>query len=144
MKTTLKRLFSLLMVLVMLGSMLPAVYADSAPAEVPVDDAIVLTDEDYAIVNDVFAQIDAMEDAPAKKSASRTQITDAAAQIVMASENYVEGSLERNGNSFTWWTDEGIRCIYNPYMREKYDNMQAPAESEPDGIFNAPKTTKGG
>lgn len=144
MKTTLKRLFSLLMVLVMLGSMLPAVYADSAPAGEPVDDAIVLTDEDYAIVNDVFAQIDAMEDAPAKKSASRTQITDAAAQIVMASENYVEGSLERNGNSFTWWTDEGIRCIYNPYMREKYDNMQAPAESEPDGIFNAPKTTKGG
>ena len=144
MKTTLKRLFSLLMVLVMLGSMLPAVYADSAPAGEPVDDAIVLTDEDYAIVNDVFAQIDAMEDAPAKKSASRTQITDAAAQIVMASENYVEGSLERNGNSFTWWTDEGIRCIYNPYMREKYDNMQAPADPEPAGIYNAPKATKGG
>ena len=144
MKTTLKRLFSLLMVLVMLGSMLPAVYADSTPAEEPVNEAIVLTDEDYTIVNDVFAQIDAMEDAPAKKSASRTQITDAAAQIVMASENYVEGSLERNGNSFTWWTDEGIRCIYNPYMREKYDNMQAPADPEPAGIYNAPKATKGG
>ena len=144
MKTTLKRLFSLLMVLVMVGSMVPAVYADSTPAQEPVDEAIVLTDEDYAIVNDVFAQIDAMEDAPAKKSASRTQITDAAAQIVMASENYVEGSLERNGNSFTWWTDEGIRCIYNPYMREKYDNMQAPADPEPAGIYNAPKVTKGG
>ena len=144
MKTTLKRLFSLLMVLVMVGSMMPAVYADSTPAQEPVDEAIALTDEDYAIVNDVFAQIDAMEDAPAKKSASRTQITDAAAQIVMASENYVEGSLERNGNSFTWWTDEGIRCIYNPYMREKYDNMQAPADPEPAGIYNAPKATKGG
>lgn len=144
MKTTLKRLFSLLMVLVMVGSMMPAVYADSTPAQEPADDAIVLTDEDYAIVNDVFAQIDAMEDAPAKKSASRTQITDAAAQIVMASENYVEGSLERNGNSFTWWTDEGIRCIYNPYMREKYDNMQAPADPEPAGVYNAPKATKGG
>lgn len=144
MKTIFKRMFSLLMVLVMLGSMLPAVYADNSQAFEPENDVVVLTDEDYAIVNDVFAQIDAMEDAPAKKSATRTQVTDAAAQIVMASENYVEGSLERNGNSFTWWTDEGIRCIYNPYMREKYDNMQAPAEPEPNGIYNAPKTTKGG
>ena len=142
MKTAFKRILSLLMVLVMLGAMLPAVYADNMPE--PEDDVVVLTDEDYAIVNDVFARIDAMEDAPAKKSATRTQVTDAAAQIVMASENYVEGSLERNGNSFTWWTDEGIRCIYNPYMREKYDNMQAPAEPEPDGIYNAPKATKGG
>ena len=138
MKTTMKRLFSLLLVLVMLGSMLPAVYADGS------EEPVVLTDEDYAITNDVFARIDAMEDAPAKKSASRTQITDAAAEIVMASENYVEGSLERNGNSFTWWTDEGIRCIYNPYMREKYANMQAPAEAEPSGIYNEPKATKGG
>ena len=144
MKSNLKRLFSLLMVLVMLGSMLPAVYADSTPAEEPEDNVTVLTDEDYAIVNDVFAQIDAMEDAPAKKNANRTQITDAAAEIVMASENYVEGSLERNGNSFTWWTDEGIRCIYNPYMREKYDQMEAPADPEPAGIYNEPKATKGG
>ena len=140
MKTNLKRLFSLMLVLVMVCSMLPLGYMVSA-AE-PED--IVLTDEDYAIVNDVFAQIDAMEDAPAKKSASRTQITDAAAEIVMASENYVEGSLERNGNSFTWWTDEGIRCIYNPYMREKYENMEAPANAEPSGIYNEPKATKGG
>lgn len=144
MKTTLKRLFSLLMVLVMLGSMLPAVYAESTPTEEPVDDAIVLTDEDYAIVNDVFAQIDAMEDAPAKKSASRTQITDAAAQIVMASENYVEGSLERNGNSFTWWTDEGIRCVYSPRMREIQDNMVAPEDPVADGAYNEPVATKGG
>ncbi len=139
MKTNLKRLFSLFLVLAMLGAMLPAVYADEPAAE-PVE----LTDEDYAIVNDVFARIDAMEEAPAKKSANRTQITDAAAEIVMASENYVEGSLERNGNSFTWWTDEGIRCIYNPYMREKYANMRAPENAEEGGIYNEPKATKGG
>lgn len=144
MKLSLKRLFSLLMVLVMVGSMLPAVYADSAPAAEPVDDVIVLTDEDYAIVNDVFAQIDAMEDAPAKKGASETQLTDAAAQIVMASENYVEDSLERNGNFFTWWTDEGIRCVYSPRMREIQDNMVAPEEPVADGVYNEPVATKGG
>lgn len=144
MKTTFQRILSLLMVLVMLGAMLPAVYADTTPAEEPMDDPIVLTDEDYEIVNDVFAQIDAMEDAPAKKNATQTQKTDAAAQIVMASENYVEGSLERNGDSFTWWTDEGIRCVYNPRMREIYDNMQAPADPLPDGVYNEPVATKGG
>ena len=138
MKITMKRIFSLLLVLVMLGSMLPAVYADE-PAE-----PVVLTDEDYAIVDDVFAKIDAMEDAPAKKNASQKQLTDAAIEIVMASENYVEGSLERNGNCFTWWTDEGIRCIYNPYMREKYENMEAPANAVDSGIYNEPKVTKGG
>ena len=139
-KNTLKRLFSLVLVLCLVGSMLPAVHSHAGTVE----ESTVLTDADYAIVNDVFAQIDAMEDAPAKKSASRTQITDAAAEIVMASENYVEGSLERNGNSFTWWTDEGIRCIYNPYMREKYANMKAPADPQPAGLYNEPKATKGG
>ena len=144
MKTAFQRILSFLMVLVMLGAMLPAVYADTTPAEEPMDDPIVLTDEDYEIVNDVFARIDAMEDAPAKKNATQTQRTDAAAQIVMASENYVEGSLERNGDCFTWWTDEGIRCVYNPRMREIYDNMQAPADPLPDGVYNEPVAKKGG
>ena len=144
MKSNLKRLFSLLMVLVMLGSMLPAVYADSTPAEEPEDNVTVLTDEDYAIVNDVFAQIDAMEDAPVKKNASETQLADAAAEIVMASENYVEGSLERNGNFFTWWTDEGIRCVYSPRMREIQDNMVVPEDPIADGAYNEPVATKGG
>lgn len=144
MKTAFQRILSFLMVLVMLGAMLPAVYADTTPAQEPMDDPIVLTDEDYEIVNDVFARIDAMEDAPAKKNATQTQRTDAAAQIVMASENYVEGSLERNGDCFTWWTDEGIRCVYNPRMREIYDNMQAPADPLPDGVYNEPVAKKGG
>ena len=133
-----KRLFSLFLALILVLGVVPVTRAQETAK--PIE----LTDEDYTIVNEVFAKIDAMEDAPQKKNASQTQKTDAAVQIVMASENYVEGSLERNGNSFTWWTDEGIRCIYNPYMREKYDNMQAPDNPEPAGIYNAPKATKGG
>ncbi len=143
MKTTFKRILSLIMVLTILGAMLPAVYADDAAATTD-SEPVVLTDEDYAITNDVFAQISTMEDAPSKKDATQTQLTDAAVQIVMASENYVEGSLERGGDSFTWRTDEGIRCIYSPRMREKYENMEAPAESLPSGIYNEPVATKGG
>ena len=130
-----KRLFSLFLAFALVFGIVPVSHAQETA------EPIELTDADYAIVNEVFAQIDAMEDAPAKKNTTQTQKTDAAIQIVMASENYVEGSLERNGNAFTWWTDEGIRCIYNPYMREKYDNMQAPENPEPAGIYNAPKAT---
>ena len=43
---------------------------------------------------------------------------DEAIAIVMASDSYVEGSLERNGNFFTWETDDGIRCAYSPRMRQ--------------------------
>ena len=139
MKTTMKRLFSLFLVLVMLGSMLPAVYAESEAAE-PAE----LTDEDYAIVNDVFARIDAMENEPAKKNATEAQLADAAADIVAASDSYVAGSLERNGNSFTWWTEEGIRCVYSPRMREIESNMVAPENPLADGVYNEPVATKGG
>ncbi len=143
MKTTFKRILSLLMVLVMLGSMLPAVYADDTAAQTN-SDPVVFTEEDYAPIDDLFAQIDEMEASPAKKSATETQLADAAAQIVMASENYVEGSLERNGNSFTWWTEEGICCVYSPRMREIESNMVAPENPTPDGAYNEPVATKGG
>lgn len=143
MKNLFKRTLSLLLVLVMAASMLPVVYAQEATAA-PNSEPTVLTQEDYTSADAVFAQISKMEDAPATKNASETELADQAAAIVMASESYVEGSLERNGNSFTWFTQEGVRCIYNPYMREKYENMQAPKNAEPSGIYNEPKATKGG
>ena len=143
MKTLFRRTLSLLLVLVMAVSLFPVAFAQEQSPE-PVKDSVVLTDEDYASANAVFAQIDKLEDAPATRSASRTELVDRAAALVMASDSYVEGSLERNGNSFTWWTEEGIRCIYNPYMREKYANMQAPENPEPSGIYNEPIPTKGG
>ena len=143
MKTLFRRTLSLLLVLVMAVSLFPVAFAQEQSPE-PVKDSVVLTDEDYASANAVFAQIDKLEDAPATRSASRTELVDRAAALVMASDSYVEGSLERNGNSFTWWTEEGIRCIYNPYMREKYANMQAPKNPEPSGIYNEPVPTKGG
>jgi len=141
-KTLLRRTLSLLLVLVMAASMLPVVYAQETTG-VP-EEPVVLTDEDYASADALFAQIDAMEEAPAKKNASEAELADAAAALVMASDSYVEGSLERNGNYFTWFTTEGVRCAYSPYMREKYDNMKAPENPEPSGIYNEPKATRGG
>ena len=138
MKRMIKRLFSLLLVLVMVASLLPAVYAQEQEQQ-----AQVLTEADYAAVNAVIAQIDAAEDRQ-YKNASQTQKTDAAEKIVRASDNYVEGSLERNGNAFTWLTEEGIRCAYNPRMREKRENMAAPETPVADGIYNEPVATKGG
>ena len=140
MKNAFKRLLSLVMVLILLGSMLPVLHNHAEAAEVPE----VLTDEDYVIVDDVFAQIDAMEDAPAKKGATKKELADEAVQIVMASENYVEGSLERNGDFFTWWTDEGIHCVYSPRMRKIQDDMVAPENPIADGSYNEPVAKKGG
>lgn len=142
MKTLFRRTLSLLLILVMAASMLPVAYAQESTD--PADKSVVLTDEDYASADALFAQIHAMEEAPAKKNATHTQLADAAAALVMESDSYVEGSLERNGNCFTWFTDEGIRCMYNPYMLEKHANMRAPENPEPSGIFNEPKASKGG
>ncbi len=140
-KNMFRRSVSLLLVLLLVTSMLPTVFAQET---VPQTESVELTDADYASADAVFAAIDKMEASPAKKDATQTQLVDAAVALVMASDSYVDGSLERNGNSFTWWTEEGVRCIYNPYMREKYANMRAPENPEPSGIYNEPKATKGG
>lgn len=142
MKNLFRRTLSLLLVLVMAASMLPVVYAQET-AESP-SEPVVLTDEDYASIDDLFAQIDAMEEAPATKNASETELADEAAALVMASDSYVEGSLERNGNSFTWWTTEGIRCVYSPRMRQIEKDMVAPENPIADGAYNEPVVTKGG
>ncbi len=138
MKNFVKRLFSMLLVLAMVLSMVPAVFAQEAPQPE------VLTEADYASADAVFAQIDAMEAAPAKKGASQTDLTDAAIALVERSEGFVPGSIERNGDAFTWWTTDGIHCAYNPRMRKIQNEMDAPENPLPDGIYNEPKATKGG
>ena len=139
MKNLFKRVLCLLLVLVLTGSMLPTVFATGSG-----DESTVLTDEDYASADAVFAQIDAMEDAPATKNASEAELTDKAIALVMASDSYVDGSLERNGDSFTWMTTDGIRCLYSSQTRDRKslkDNKEVVAES---GIYNEPVPTKGG
>ena len=132
-----KRLFALLLALTLVCSLLPTtpVLAAASPAEIPTEAA-------YAKVDVIFDQIDAQEAAPAKKNATDAEKAEAAKAIVMASDSFVEGSLEQSGNVFTWWTDGGIRCVYNPRIREKRENMTP--ETGIDAIVNEPVATKGG
>lgn len=141
MNTTLKRIFALLLTFVMLCSFVPGVSALEAEAEQNNDK--VLTQADYDAVDALFDQIDAMEGEPAKKNSTQTQLADEAQALVLASEDYVEGSLERNGNFFTWWTTQGICCAYSPRMRSIRQNMTPPEEPLADGVYNEPSATKG-
>ncbi len=144
MKTTTTRLLALLLAVVMVISMVPATFA--AKAEEPTlqlaSTQEVLTQDDYADIDALFAELDAMEDRPATKGVTQTSQADAAYDMILASENYVEGSINRNGNTITWSTTEGIRCIYDPYMREKRKNIDSSAAD--NNAYNEPKATKGG
>ena len=135
MKDRIKRVVAILLSLVLVTALLPA------PMQAQAEE---LSQQAYTVADAVFAQIDAMEEQPARRSASQTQLTDAAAELVMASDSYVEGSLERNGDVFTWRTEQGIRCIYSPRMRKIREEMKAPENTQQDLIVNEPVATKGG
>ena len=106
--------------------------------------AEVIEESAYASADALFEEIDAMEEKMASKNPSQAQLSKAAAEVVKASECYVEGSLEFNGDSFSWWTEDGIRCMYDPRMQEIQENM-VPAKGGPqDMIVNEPEETKGG
>ena len=135
MKDRMKRLFAVLLSLVLLAVLLPT--PGQAQAET-------LSGQAYAVADSVFAQIDAMEEQPARRNANQTQLTDAAVELVMATDSYEEGSLERKGDAFTWMTDQGIRCIYSPRMRQIRENMTAPEDTAQDVIVNEPVATRGG
>ena len=109
------------------------------PSEAPAEDDK-LAEEDYAQIDLVFDRIDTMEESPAKKNADQTELTEAAIEIVLASDSYVEGSLERSGETFSWWTDSGIRCAYNPKMQEIEKDLTP--ENAVNEIVNEPDFTK--
>ena len=133
-----KRVLALVLALAVLCSLLPAgtVWAAEETA------GQVLTQADYAEADLVFDLIEAAESAPATKDATQAQKTKAAMDVVKASDSYVEGSLEQSGNSFTWQTDSGIRCIYSPRMNKIRSEMNP--ENSIDEIVNEPQSVKGG
>ena len=117
MKKSWKRLFAFVLTIALVFSILPNAFAArngkfGRIAKEP-------SAEDYAAVDAVWQQIDAKEDQLYATKAPRTQTVESAIAIVEASENYVEGSLKRNGDSFTWMTDEGIACHYSPKLRDQ-------------------------
>ncbi len=97
--------------------------------------------EAYDAVDALFAQIEAAENVTATKNADQSKITDAAIAVVQGSELYVEGSMERKGDKFSWWTTEGIRCIYDPKMRQIGETL---SDTGNDRVVNEWIPTKGG
>ncbi len=144
MKTMTTRLLALLLAIATVISLMPATFA--AKAEEPVlqlaSTSKVLTEDDYADIDALFDELDDMESRPATKGTTQTDKADAAYDMILASDNYVEGSIERNGNTITWFTTEGIRCIYDPYMREKKASMDSSLAE--NVTVNEPAATKGG
>ena len=105
-----KRILALLLVLCMVCSLFPtAVFAEEATQDEPK----VLTEEDYAVTDAVWDEINELEDKLEAKRATPNQRIEAVIALVMDSANYVEGSLERHEDCFTWKTDEGIACLYS-------------------------------
>ena len=139
-----KRVFAVLLVLCLSFSLLPtAAFA----AKAPVASEKVFTEADYAVTNDVWAEIAKVEETYLAKRLPAAQMTQALMQVVIASENYVEGSLTQSGDSFRWRTDEGIACAYSPRLREiarsadaleGYDIANAPT------VLTSSYATKGG
>ena len=136
-----KRIGAFLVALAIFCTLLPGgIFPRAAAAAV--EETQELTAEDYAQADAVFDQIDAAASAPALKNATQTKKTEVAMQIVMASDSYVDGSLEQSGNCFTWWTESGIRCMYNPRMIEIQKDHTP--ENAVNAAVNVPVATKGG
>lgn len=138
MVTKMKRWLAFALALVLLCGWLPT----GSVRAVELDAARELTQADYVGADLVFAQIEEMESAPAKRNATQAEKTQAAMALVQASDSFVEGSLEQNGATFTWETDSGVRCIYSPRM-QKIGSELTPENGE-DVIVNEPRAVKGG
>ncbi|MGM9563593.1 MAG: S-layer homology domain-containing protein [Faecousia sp.] len=115
-----KRILAILLVLAMLP--IPATFAlDEVPA------AETIPQEAYdAVTADVWQTIEAIEETEIVAKRGKAADADSYASIVNdviaaveASDTFVEGSINRNGDFFTWETTEGIVCGYSPRLRAK-------------------------
>ena len=111
-----KRFLAILLVIAMLP--IQATFAREAEPTVIPEDAF------DAVTADVWEDIEAIEAdevvaVRGKKAtaADYAAIVDDVIAAVEASDTYVEGSINRNGDFFTWRTTEGVACGYSPRLR---------------------------
>lgn len=111
-----KRFFALLLVL----ALLPALFGNAFAAG---PKARTLTDADYAPIDALWAELDAVEQEAQTQSAQdgpdRTlAAAQAVAKAVTASDLYVDGTLQWRGAQFSFETTTGVTCAYSPRLRE--------------------------
>ena len=127
MKKTIMKIMAILLTVAMLCGMLPA-FASAAKADIAPAKGISKKAEER-INEDVWTKIDAYEDenivATRGKVVSAQDYAELSYDIealVKESDTYVEGTINRNGDFFTWETTEGIVCGYSPELRYKTRN----------------------
>ncbi len=123
-----KKFIALLLTLAMLAMMLPGAFA-AGPDRRPQKEL------DYTQADALWEQIDAREEALLEQArpnstggTSNMELSLAAEALVLDSDAYVDGSLERSGSSFTWMTTSGVACRYSPRLR----NLGREAVPAPD------------
>ncbi len=127
-----KRFLALLLTIALMLSLFPAVTAASA-------------EEDYAPLRELFGELREFQDGKATRNS--TAVSESTIQSLIekieSSENYLEGSLERNDRALTWRTTDGIPCWYSLYEEENRGESEGtpivPPESGYEHISYAKK-----
>ena len=152
MKHTLKRLLAFLLTIGMVCGLLPTL-AFATDTEINPDPVPIAQEAYDAVTADVWQNIETIEDTKviAKRgtsadASSYAAIIDDVIATVEASDTYVEGSINRNGDFFTWETTEGVVCGYSPRLRAQ---VRATGNADADvaatgGIETTSYATKGG
>jgi len=130
MKKTIMKIMAILLTVAMICGMFPAF---ASAAKVEEERPVEISKKSEEIINaDVWSVIDDYEDKNivAKRgkvitSRDYAELSYEIESLVKASETYVEGSINRNGDFFTWETTEGIVCGYSPELRYKIRNNSA-------------------
>ncbi len=116
MKKVFRSILSLLLCVVLLGTMLPAGSA-AQPAL------------DYSGADKIFAGLYAT--ILGKKAVMNDETrADAVERYLENAEGVVPGSVRRTGNDLTWQTPEGISCRFSPYLYARMTGCQS-ASSAP-------------
>ena len=130
MKKNIMKLMAIILTVAMLCSMFPT-FASAAKVEEKQTQEISAKSE--AIINaDIWDKIDSFEDenivatrGKAVTVKNYAELSDEIEALVKQTDTYVEGSIVRNGDFFTWETTEGIVCGYSPELRFKTRNNAA-------------------
>ena len=142
-----KKLISVLLLIAMMLSLLPTgvIAAKNEQSEEISAKAMATINED------VWSVIDAYEDENivAKRGAKITandyaKISYEIEELVKKTDTYVEGTINRNGDFFTWETTEGIVCGYSPELRYRERNVDRSAIVGGNNISTTSYATKGG
>ena len=120
------KLLAMLLIAAMLCSMFPVAFAaEEGPANQEISKKA-----EAIIEADIWNKIDQFEDdniietkdAPVSVE-DYAELSDEIESLVKQSETYVEGTVVRNGDFFTWETSEGIVCGYSPELRYRTRNL---------------------